>query len=715
MSVGHDEGGRPHGRRTCRRRRSRPISVEVLEERILPAVTLLIDYSLDNGFFASAERRTAIETVASEIGARLNDTLTAVPTGSYAVTDPKTFTTTTRTFSVPANAIRIYVAGSSFGGNIVGQGGWRTNTGIRNFNSATDFQPYVGYMGFDNDGSTAWSFGETGPNVNFRIVARHELLHVLGIGGAATWDAQISSGVFTGPKTRAANGGAFPPVDASHGHFAAGVNSIVTPIVGSITMPTAIDWAALDDIGWDVVVPPTPGAYADVIGRTAAGTWYLAMNVNGSLSGLTVMTGWNEAANWQDVSTGDFDGNGLTDVVGRTAGGAWWVGLNRGGSFESRLFGVWNHTFAWRDVEVGDFNGDGLDDIVGRTRFGSWYVATSTGTSFVTDGWAGWNEAAQWRDAGVGDFNGDGRDDVVARTASGVWYVGLSTGSGFSTVAWAGWNEAAVWRGTVFGDFNGDGRDDIASRTYYGIWYVALSTGTGFSTTAWAGWSEPAGWRDVRVGDFTGDSRADIIARTSNGAWYVGTSLGTRFATAFYGAWSEPAGWRDLLVGQLSGSGKADIMARTAGGAWYVGESTGSGLAFRLAGLWNESLGWRSVFADRNFVVAAAGSASSAFSGEVATNESVRTAFQPPAAIKKSEEVVAVKAPVTPISSAERAAKSQQFLAAATWKDEPDAAATIDLPADERNRSVATLHEDLYGLLDGAFADAELLDALTVA
>lgn len=620
-----ERGARPaFPRRRMSGARRVAAGAEILEARILPAVALLIDYSLDNGFFSSAERRTAMEAVARELGSRLNDALPYVPTGAYSVTDPSTFTSTTRTFDVPANAVRVFVSGTPLAGYTVGLGGWRTNTGLRDFDRTHDFQPYVGYIGFDNDGSTGWNFSDTGSGTqtNFQAVARHELLHVLGMGGAASWDARVSGGFFTGAATRAANGGVAPGVDSSGGHFVQGTNSIMGPVISSIIRPTAVDWAALDDIGWDVSAPATPGLYADVVGRTLNGTWWISSNGGASgLSSPTTAGHWNTSAGWRDVQFGDFDGNGLKDLVGRTSGGAWWVGFNGGGAFQNRYMGFWSERVGWQDVGVGDFNGDGRADVVGRTASGAWYVAQSVGTTFVTTRWAGWSPLAGWHDVQIGDFDGDGRDDIAARNKFGAWWVGRSTGGSFTTTFWAGWNEAAGWRDVLVADFDGNGRDDIAARSRFGEWYVGLSVGARFSTARWANWNEAAGWRDVAVGDFYGDARPDIIGRTSTGGWYVAANLAASFNTlpTPFGSWVELSGWRDVQVGQFAGSAKADILARTATGAWYVGENSGSGITFRPFGQWNEGLVWQNVASGRNLVVPVAGAAAFAETDAVPT------------------------------------------------------------------------------------------------
>ncbi len=208
-------------RRDIKRRPSRALALEVLEPRHMLSVNLLLDYSLDNGFFINSQpHRDALQAVATEIGARLNDTLPAVPTGTYPITNPQTGGGSSARFNVPANAIRIFVSGSSLPGSTAGEGGWQGDTGIRYFDFNTDVEPYAGYVRFDDD-STIWDFG-SGPGFTFAGVARHELLHVLGIGtNAPTWNNLISNGYFTGPQARAANGGLNPQVTVDKGHFAA--------------------------------------------------------------------------------------------------------------------------------------------------------------------------------------------------------------------------------------------------------------------------------------------------------------------------------------------------------------------------------------------------------------------------------------------------------------------------------------------------------------
>ncbi len=56
---------------------------------------------------------------------------------------------------------------------------------------------------------------------------------------------------------------------------------------------------------------------------------------------------------WNNVTAGDFDGDGRTDIAGR-AGGQWWVARSTGGAFANQLWGGWADV-AWRDVHAAAF------------------------------------------------------------------------------------------------------------------------------------------------------------------------------------------------------------------------------------------------------------------------------------------------------------------------------------------------------------------------
>ena len=144
---------------------------------------------------------------------------------------------------------------------------------------------------------------------------------------------------------------------------------------------------------------------ADVLGLLG-GQWWAGLSTGTGFD--TVLWSHWAASNWQHPVVGDFDNNGSDDVAA-LEGSTWWVGLGSPtgvSSVSPWSSGYWNTSLpgssvGWQDVTVGDYTGDGLDDIAGRLQ-GNWHVAVSTGASFQSDFWGTW-PAADWRAVTAGN------------------------------------------------------------------------------------------------------------------------------------------------------------------------------------------------------------------------------------------------------------------------------------------------------------------------
>ena len=280
------------------------------------AVNVVFDYSYDNTGFFSSDKRAVLNQVAQVFGQNLTDTLSAISSSGSNVFDAKLFdprdplnsVVTINNFSVPADTVRIFVGSKAFGTQTLGVGGpgFESVSGstafIRNAVSRgetgallaapTDFGPWGGSITFsstmpwyvDSDVRTLESFAG---KYDFYTVAMHETAHVFGIGTADSWSSLVSSHTFTGIRSSQLNGGLPLALqnDGTDAHFATSVigqangvaqQTLLSPFInsGSRKFMTNLDWAALDDIGWEVAslqatVPsavPEPGGWAMMLG-----------------------------------------------------------------------------------------------------------------------------------------------------------------------------------------------------------------------------------------------------------------------------------------------------------------------------------------------------------------------------------------------------------------------------------------------------------------
>jgi hypothetical protein len=511
--------------------------LEHLEERCCPAIQFVFDYSLDgSGFFTNPQARAILDEAGQLLGARLNDSLTAIVPGggdtwTASVDNPTTgVPVALSNLTIPANTLLVFAGGRNYQHTSVGEGGYGGLTGIgssawldtihsRGQAGAlaappTAFAPWGGFVSFDT--TTSWSFGDasTPPGqrqFDFLSVALHELGHILGIGTAPSWQVHVGAGRFYGPAADAEFGGVVP-VDSGAHHWAVGtldhgVEPDMTPSIaaGQRKLFTPLDWAALQDIGWQVlpaapVVPittapvvaslPIPGQQTVGVFDPTTARWYLRNELSSGFpdagSFAFGVPGWVPLA-------GDWDGNGTTTIgmVDPTTMTWYLRNDNSGGPPDVTpfQFGV----PGWVPV-AGDWNGAGRTGIgVFDPSTGTWYMRNSASPGApertFTYGLPGWIPL-------TGDWSGAGQTGVgVFDPASATWYLRNSASAGFSDIApfvYGGPN----WT-PVVGDWNGDGKSTIgvidpSSAT----WYLRTSNGSGFADVAPFAFGAP-GWLPV--------------------------------------------------------------------------------------------------------------------------------------------------------------------------------------------------------------------------
>jgi hypothetical protein len=272
--------------------RSRFSNLERLEDRLALAVDIQFDDRFDtNGWFdpdttAGRERLDALEQAKDDLLRPLLDTLDAISpstgnTWSVTITNPQTGAPEPLApdFSVPANTIIVYIgSGTHISGDGRASGAsWSSTNGTQAWfdtirgrgepdallDAPKDVAPFAGSITFHTN--SPWNYdNEATTGDNFYSVAQHELAHLLGFGAGSgdnltSWNTFTSGNNFTGPKATAAFGSQIPIGTGGTGaHFADSVMhsgqrvNMTETGDGSNRGFTPIDYAALDDLGWDL-------------------------------------------------------------------------------------------------------------------------------------------------------------------------------------------------------------------------------------------------------------------------------------------------------------------------------------------------------------------------------------------------------------------------------------------------------------------------------
>ena len=278
----------------------------LLAGSVQAGITIQFDYSLDtNGFFTS-QRMDVLETAADVFEVFLDDLdpITPGTVGNITNTWDAIFTHPTSgashmitDMSVPADTLIMFAGARNLAGSTLGQGGpgGFSSSGTQAFvdnvrargelgalgvdpTLYTDFGPWGGTIAFDTiDADTGQNRNWNSDPVNgpgnteddLLSVAIHELAHALGFGTVDSWINLVDSANndFDGPASRLANNNTDPglePTDLSHWttgvlDFATGDELAMDPSLlrGERKLFTALDYAGLVDVGWEVPEPAT--------------------------------------------------------------------------------------------------------------------------------------------------------------------------------------------------------------------------------------------------------------------------------------------------------------------------------------------------------------------------------------------------------------------------------------------------------------------------
>ena len=258
-----------------------------------------IDYRFDaTGFFQASERRALLQTALDSVASRFSDSLAAIQAGGVntwqaKLKNPSTgLDITVANLPIATNELVVFVGARSIGSEAaLGNRGGFSASGEQTFVDAvkgrgqagaltspqTDVGPWGGAIAFDTGRN--WYFGTSlsgiGSNqIDFVTVAAHEFLHVLGFGTTQSFDTKIVNSKFTGAMATQEFGAPVPMADADHfGNDITyrGVRPSMIPTINNAErlLPTRLDLAAMNDIGWQLITPSARITGSKVFGDNA--------------------------------------------------------------------------------------------------------------------------------------------------------------------------------------------------------------------------------------------------------------------------------------------------------------------------------------------------------------------------------------------------------------------------------------------------------------
>ncbi len=249
----------------------------VAAQPALANIDIQFDFSYDtsNFFSSNPDSIATLNAAAAVFETRFADSLSAITSSGsnsfdtifFNPADPFGSDVTLADQSVQADVILIYVGAANLGGGTLGIGGpggygcsgfgaFCSNASSRGQgtvtgSSATDFATWGGAISFDNT-STNWYFGLDASGLgssqyDFYSVAVHELAHVLGFSSSDSFDNLVQGSNFVGTHVGTMSQVNGVPQEAA-----------MDPTIANNQRKyfTDLDFAAMQDIGWQVTAVP---------------------------------------------------------------------------------------------------------------------------------------------------------------------------------------------------------------------------------------------------------------------------------------------------------------------------------------------------------------------------------------------------------------------------------------------------------------------------
>jgi Bacterial pre-peptidase C-terminal domain len=231
------------------------------------------DYRFDTQGWFTPLRRAALEAAARVWESIIADEFPDTPAGTATpyVLNPETdeYAGSSNVFITDQaiNDVTIFVGARTLGGATLAVGAPSGNYTNEVRYNGDRFQPWLGSISFDN--STNWFFDPTPDTAidipltqnDFISTAVHEIGHILGFNRSANaFNSLVENDTFVGANASALNGGNPIPLQPGGAHirdgyeFGGSGETLMDPTSssGGRQLPTALDAAILDDIGYTI-------------------------------------------------------------------------------------------------------------------------------------------------------------------------------------------------------------------------------------------------------------------------------------------------------------------------------------------------------------------------------------------------------------------------------------------------------------------------------
>jgi len=241
------------------------------DSSLISSFNIEFDYTYDSIGWYDASKKAALEAAANVWESIILDEFANTPIGTNTpyVRNPQTDqyigTNNLYTTTNVIDDIKIFVGAKDFVGSSFANGGSSGYYANETRYTGNDFEPWIGSLSFDNN--VNWFVDSTPQDstvpfdqYDFLSVAVHEIGHILGFNiGITAFSRWVSNSTFIGNSAKYYNGGNAIPLTGD-GHIQDeytfsnyGENAMDPSIVnGKRKLPTVLDIAILDDIGYSV-------------------------------------------------------------------------------------------------------------------------------------------------------------------------------------------------------------------------------------------------------------------------------------------------------------------------------------------------------------------------------------------------------------------------------------------------------------------------------